>query len=131
MFYIRDSNFYHAINTIVINSSQIWHFEFCEVLVDCLPLPISLSFWVHLSRGLEFEFWYWHLLSSPLPSLFPHLRLVPAACEWECCEVLVDCPPLPIKLKLLGSSGWCMKPNIEYCVNRYMHGKANSLLGDR
>ena len=33
-------------------------------------------------------------LSPPLPSLFPHLRLVAAACEWECCEVLVDCPPL-------------------------------------
>ena len=118
------------------------HLLCCEVLVDCPPLPNSLSFWVHLVGAWNLT-WYQSqrsrvrvLVEASFKSSAPFFISTFAPCSgcmWV--GVLWSISGLPTssqELKLLGSSGWCMKPNIRqvpflacdctliYIVHRYI-----------
>ena len=97
------------------------HLLCCEVLVDCPPLPNSLSFWVHLVGAWNLT-WYQSqrsrvrvLVEASFKSSAPFFisTFAPCfGCMWV--GVLWSISGLPTsfqQLKLLGSSGWCMKPN--------------------
>ena len=93
----------------------------CELLVDCPPLPNCLSFWVHLVGAWNLT-WYQSqrsrvrvLVEASFKSSAPFFisTFAPCSgCTWV--GVLWSISGLPTSsqtLKLLGSLGWCMKPN--------------------
>ena len=94
----------------------------CEVLVDCPPLPNRLSFWVHLVGAWNLT-WYQSqrsrvrvLVEASFKSSAPFFisTFAPCSgCTWV--GVLWSISGLPTSsqlLKLLGSLGWCVKPNM-------------------
>ena len=102
----------------------------CEVLVDCPPLSNSLSFWVHLVGAWNLT-WYQRqrsrvrvLVEASFKSSAPFFIFTFAPCSgcmWV--GVLWSISGLPTSsqlLKLLGSSGWCMKPNSSFSFRLFV-----------